>query len=124
MDEKAIYAYELEYNSSACIVYCGDGDRPKNLYRELLKRQNAKKEALYWLMNRSRKYAKRYCFMPRALNFDTHAIDHYLWELIFNSEDGQDLYDEVDVLYDELCSADKEKWKKRLDLMEYLFFDK
>ena len=47
-------------------------------------------------------------------------MEHYLCDLIFNSEDCQDYFGEVDCLYDELCSQDKEKWKKRKELIDFL----
>ena len=114
-----IFAYELEYESAACIVY-GYSENPKNLYREFINRQKAKKEILYWLMKKASEYPKYLIAKEDALNFDTDSVEHYLWELIFNSEDGQDCYDEVDCLYDELCTEDKEKWKNRLELMDYI----
>ena len=118
-----IYAYELEYDSAACIVY-GYSEKPKNLYREFLKRQNAKKEILYWVMKKASEYPKYSIAKEEALDFDAASVEHYLWELIFNSEDGQDCYDEVDCLYDELCSVDKDKWKNRLELMDYLISER
>lgn len=118
-----IFAYELEYNSAASIIY-GYSEKPKNLYKEFLRRQNAKKEILYWLMKKASEYPKYSFAKEDALDFDADSIEHYLWELIFNSEDGQNCYDEVDCLYDELCSIDKEKWKKRLELMDYLISEK
>lgn len=118
-----IFAYELEYDSSACIVY-GYREKPKNLYREFLNRQNAKKEILYWLMKKASEYPKYSFAKEDALDFDTDSVEHYLWELIFNSEDGRDCYDEVDCLYDELCSIDKDKWKNRLELMDYLMSER
>lgn len=121
--ELNIFAYELEYDSAACIVY-GYREKPKNLYKEFLKRQNAKKELLYWLMKKATEYPKYSFVKDDALDFDADSVEHYLWELIFNSEDGQDYYDEVDCLYDELCSIDKDKWKNRLELIDYLIADK
>ena len=118
-----IFAYELEYDSAACIVY-GYREKPKNLYREFLNRQNAKKEILYWLMKKASEYPKYSFAKEDALDFDADSVEHYLWELIFNSEDGQDCYDEVDCLYDELCSIDKDKWKNRLELMDYLISER
>ena len=115
-----IYAYELEYDSAACIVYYGEREKPKNLYKEFLRRQNAKKEILYWLMKKASEYPKYSIAKEEALEFDVGSVEHYLWELIFNSEDGQTCYDEVDCLYDELCSEDKEKWKERLELINYI----
>ena len=92
-----IFAYELEYDSAACIVY-SYREKPKNLYSEFLQRQNAKKEILYWLMKKASEYPKYSITQEDALEFDVDAVEHYLWELIFNSEDGQDCYDEVDCL--------------------------
>lgn len=118
-----IFAYELEYDSAACIVY-GYREKPKNLYREFLNRQNAKKEILYWLMKKASEYPKYSFAKEDALDFDADSVERYLWELIFNSEDGQDCYDEVNCLYDELCSIDKDKWKNRLELMDYLISER
>lgn len=117
-----IYAYELEYDSAACIVY-GHGEKPKNLYKEFERRQKAKKEVLYWLMKKAAEYPKYSIAEADALDFDADSIEHYLWELIFNSEDGQDYYDEVDCLYDELCTRDKAKWKDRLEFLDYFIDD-
>ena len=118
-----IYAYELEYDSAACIVYW-HSQKNNNLYKEFLRRQNAKKEILYWLMKEASKYPKYSFATEDTLNFDANSVERYLWELIFNSEDGQDCYDEVDCLYDELCSIDKDKWKNRLELMNYLISER
>lgn len=116
--ELGIYAYELEYNSAACIVY-GHGEKPKNLYREFERRQKAKKEVLYWLVKKAAEYPKYSFADADALDFDLDSIEHYLWELVFNSEDGQDCFDAVESLYDELCAADKTKWLERLDLLDF-----
>ncbi len=113
-----IFADELESESAAWNVY-NYSETPKNLYKEFLKRQNAKKEVLYWLMKRASEYPKFSIAKEEALDFDVNYIEHYLWELIFNSEDGQDCYDEVDCLYGELRSEDKAKWKDRLELIEH-----
>lgn len=117
--EMNIFAYELEYDSAASIVY-GYREKPKNLYKEFLLRQNAKKEILYWLMKKASDYSKYSIATEAALDFDATSVEHYLWELIFNSEDGQDCYDEVDYFYDELCTEDKEKWKDRLEFIDYI----
>lgn len=118
-----IFAYELECDSAACIVF-GHSGKPQNLYIEFLRRQNAKKEILYWLMKKASEYPKYSFAKEDALDFDTDSVEHYLWELIFNYEDGQDCYNEVDRLYDELCSQDKKKWKDRLKLMDYLISER
>lgn len=114
-----IYAYELEYASAALIVYSYQ-ENHRNLYKELTKRQNAKKELLYWLMKKAPDYPKYSLSSEDALAFDTDLMEHYLCDLIFNAEDGQDYFYEVDYLYDELYSKDKEKWRKRIELIDYL----
>lgn len=118
--ELHIFAYELKYDSAACIVY---DHREKNLYKEFLNRQRAKKEILYWLVKKAAEYPKYSIVKEDALDFDAESVEHYLWELIFNSEDGQDCYGEVDGLYDELCFSDKEKWKNRIEMIDY-FIDR
>lgn len=115
--ELDIYAYELEYDSAACIVY-GHGEKAKNLYKEFERRQKAKKEVLYWLMKKAAEYPKYSIAEADALDFDAESIEHFLYELLFNSEDGQDCYDEVDSLYDEMCAVDKAKWKDRLEFLD------
>ena len=74
-------------------------------------------------MKKGFEYPKYSFAKEDALDFDADSVEHYLWELIFNSEDGQDSYDEVDCLYDELCSEDKAKWKERLELINHFFSD-
>ena len=115
-----IYAYELDYDSSACFVF-GYRDNPKNLYKEFINRQNAKKEIFYWLMKNASEYPKYSIAKERALDFDAESVEHYLWEIIFNSEDGQEYYDEVEYFYDELCATDKDEWKNRIQLIDYIF---
>ena len=118
-----IYAYELECDSAALIVY-GHQEKPRNLYKELTIRQNAKKELFYWLMKKAPDYPKYSLSsedaLKDALDFDAEMMEHYLCDLIFNSEDCQDYFGEVDCLYDELCTQDKEKWKKRIELIDFL----
>lgn len=114
-----IYAYELEYNSAAVIVY-HINDKPVNLYEKLKQRQNAKKEVLYWLIKKARKYPKFSIAKEDALKFDPEMIEGYLFDLIFNPEDGYGFFDEVDCLYDDLCAKNKAKWLDRLEMLNYI----
>ncbi len=114
--ELNIYAYELETESAASLVYYVN-DKPKNLYQEFLKIQQAKKELLYWLMKQAKKYPKHKLFKVVPLNFDPNMIEYYMQELLYNAEFCQQLYDEFDYLYDELYSEDKELWKDRKQLI-------
>lgn len=115
-----IYAYELECDSAALIVYYGHQERSKNLYKELTERQQGKKEVLYWLIKKAKDYPKYSISKEDALDFDAEMIEHYLCDLIFNPEDGMDYFSEFDCLYDDLCSTDKEKWKTRIELIDYI----
>lgn len=118
-----IYAYELEYDSAATIVY-NYQDSPRNLYEELLRRQQGKREVLYWLMKKARDYPKSSWAEEDALDLDAGMMEHYLCELLFNPEDGQEYYNEVDSLYDELCAQDKTTWKNRVELIDYMMSKK
>lgn len=115
-----IYADEIEYNSAAMRVLC---KKPINLYEELKRQQGAKKELLYWIMKNAQQYPKIVEMDEDPLDFDSGMVEQYLSELIYNAEDGMDLFDEVDNQYDELCYADKEQWKKRIRTIEF-FIDK
>lgn len=114
-----IYAYELEYDSAAAIVY-HINDKPVNLYEKLKQRQNAKKEVLYWLIKKARQYPKFSIAKEAALKFDPEMIEGYLSDLIFNPEDGYGFFDEVDCLYDDLCAKNKAKWLDRLEMLNYI----
>ena len=70
-------------------------------------------------MKKAAEYPKYSIAKEDALSFDTDSVEHYLWELIFNSEDGQNCYEEVDCLYDDLYFSDKEKWENRLAMIDY-----
>lgn len=117
--ELNIYAYEMEIDSAASLVYCAS-ERPKNLYQVFLQMEQAKKELLYWLMKQAKKYPKYKLFKVTPLNFDPEMIESYMLELLSNAEFCNQLYNEVDYLYDELCSKDKEKWKDRKQLIQYI----
>lgn len=94
--------YKVEYSES-------HQDKPRNLYQELMIRRRGKKEILYWLMKKATDYHKHSLLTEDTLDFDAEMMKHYLCELIFNPEDGQDYFSEFDCLYDELYSVDKEK---------------
>ena len=118
-DQLNVYAYELDYNSAATIVYY-HGKKAKNLYEELKKKQHAKKEVFYWLIKRAKEYPKYKFAKEKELEFDAELIERHLAEIILNPEDGQDYFDEVDTLYDDLYDHDKTKWKSRLELIEHI----
>ena len=114
----SIFAYELDSYSIANMVY--NCSNESNLYVELRQIQQAKKELLFWLMKKGSKYPKYRSIKNKALNLDKEDIETYLHELIYNSENCCELGSIVSELYDELCSKDKEKWKKREKLIDYL----
>ena len=112
-----IHAYELESDSSATIVFYQDS---KNLYEELEHRRQAKKELLYWIMSKAKKNKRYKLIKVKPLNLDEALIDDYLLELIKNPEDGSELIDTVNALYDELCSENKQEWQSRVELIDTL----
>ena len=71
-------------------------------------------------MKQAKKYPKYNLFKVTPLNFDPEMIESYMLELLSNAEFCNQLYNEVDYLYDELCSKDKEKWKDRKQLIQYI----
>ncbi|MBQ9107484.1 MAG: hypothetical protein IJY49_01470 [Clostridia bacterium] len=113
-----IFAYELDSCSSANTVY--NHSNEVNLYIKLKQTQQAKKELLFWLMKKGKKYPKYRLIKDKALNLDKEEIETYLHDLIYNSENGCGLGSIVGEMYDELCSKNKEKWKKRENLIDYL----
>lgn len=118
-DQLNIYAYELDYNSAATIVYY-HSEKAKNLYDELKRRQHGKKEVFYWLIKNAKEYPKYKFAEEKELNFDAELIEQHLAGIILNPEDGQDYFDEVDTLYDELYEEDKTKWKSRLEFIKHI----
>lgn len=115
-----IFAYELEYNSAATLVY-HHNDTTVNLYQELKKQHQAKKEVLYWILKKGKKYPKYKLADEKVLNFDTQLIERYISNLIYDNVYDFELIDTVNELYDELCTNNKEKWKNRIELIAYLF---
>lgn len=105
-----IFAYELDSSSSATIVFFQDN---KNLYGELEKRKQAKKELVYWLIKNTKTNKKYELLELEPLKFDDAMIEYFLFELITNPEDGSNLFNEFDFLYDELCGEDKQAWTER-----------
>lgn len=119
--ELGIFAYELEYDSEAWLVFKSRGTA--NLYEKFRQIRQSKKELLYWLIKNPKKFSKRDLAKAEPLNFDPQAVDGYLEELVCFPEYCKSLYDEVDCLYDELCSENKEEWKKRKELVNFVISD-
>ena len=119
--ELNIYAYELDYQSSATFVYSQTG--PKNLYERYEIIQQYKKEVIYWIMKNAKEYPKyKYCNLD-TVEFDPELVDEYLKEIIYYPEGIYTYYDAADDFYDELYSQSKADWNYRNDLMDYLFND-
>lgn len=112
-----IFAYELECESNACIVY-RHIETSENLYKQFLQRKQAKKELLYWLIKKGAKHPNAKHVKEKPLDLNGDLIDEYLSELISSPESTQYLYDDVCNLYDELCSNNKELWKRRIELID------
>lgn len=74
----------------------------------------------YWLIKNAKEYPKYKFAEEKELNFDAELIEQHLAGIILNPEDGQDYFDEVDTLYDELYEEDKTKWKSRLEFIKHI----
>ena len=119
--ELNIYAYELDYQSSATFVYSQTG--PKNLYERYEIIHQYKKEVIYWIMKNGKEYPKcKYCNLD-TVEFDPELVDEYLKEIIYYPEDIYTYYDAADDFYDELYSQSKTDWNYRNYLMDNLFND-
>lgn len=115
--ELNIYTYEQDDESASNIIFYY-GKKPNNLYLELKQRQQGKKELLYWLIRNGQQLPFIDECKLEPLDFDVALINDYTNELIRNSEDGSQLFHEVDCLYDELCSENKAAWKERIELID------
>lgn len=119
-----IYAYELDYNSTARIVFNIDSES-KNLQKKFLQYKQSKKELLYCLIRRGKKLTRiKILKNIKPLHFDIAMINDYMEDLIMDSENGQEMFDEFDSLYDELCNEDKESWKKRQEIIDAVVANK
>lgn len=117
-----IFAYELDYYSSANIVFNHSSE--ENLYVTLKQMQQAKKELLYWTLKNANRYPKNEYINIQALNFDESIVESYIHELICDPENCQDLYSSVGEFYDELCAENKIEWKNRVQLIDYFISKK
>lgn len=116
-NELNIFAYEIESDSDALIVYHHRDDT--NLYKELKKRRQAKKELLYWLIKNGKSNPSTKKVKEPVLSFDPHMINDYLYELVSKNESIPFLYDIVSELYDELYDENKQAWKDREEIIDY-----
>ena len=80
----------------------------QSFIKEFLKRQNAKRK-LFIVNEKSEDYLSFYC--GGRCWIDPEIVILFI-ELIYNSEDGQDCYSEVDCLYDDLYFLTKKSGKK------------
>lgn len=113
-----IYTYEISSTSPAYIVFMFL--HPKNdLYESYRRITNSKREVLWWLVKNSdpSKFEKHFGEFL-SLDFDPAMIPDYLEEILLNRSGSSELFDTVDVLYDELFELDKESAKNRLSIIE------
>ncbi|MDR0930325.1 MAG: hypothetical protein LBM38_01045 [Clostridiales bacterium] len=117
--ELNIYAYELESESTACLVF--RGEKSKKLYNIFLQIKQSKKELIFWLLKYGQKHPEHeFLNVFQELDFDRANIGTYISEIFDNKNGCEYLSDAVDVLYDELCEENKQKWKERLEGVDYL----
>ena len=120
-DELNIYVYEMDYDSAANMVFLNSEN---NLFKYYKIIQKYKKEVLYWVLKSGEKYPKyKYCRKVDPLEFDPQMISQYLKEIVQYPDDKYSYFGEADVCYDELYESNKEEWKERLELIDWLFND-
>lgn len=117
-----IFAYELNSFSVACIVFWDSYQ--ENLYKSLLEFENAKKEILWYLICNGHNIRTRYpgINIP-PLSFDGPGINTFITEMIKNKLCETDIHSHISEEYNELRSRDRDKWKERVEFLNYLFSD-
>ena len=119
--ELNIYVYEMDYDSAANMVFLNSEN---NLFKYYKIIQKYKKEVLYWVLKSGEKYPKyKYCRKVDPLEFDPQMISQYLKEIVQYPDDKYSYFGEADVCYDELYESNKEEWKERLELIDWLLND-
>ena len=94
----------------------------EDLYSVLEEIELSKKELLWFLIKKGGKlqlkeFGKEY----KELSFEEVELQNYLHELISNKNSGEMIYEFVSNEYDEMIAEDKEKWKKRLEFIKFIF---
>ena len=111
----------MDYDSAANMVFLNSEN---NLFKYYKIIQKYKKEVLYWVLKSGEKYPKyKYCRKVDPLEFDPQMISQYLKEIVQYPDDKYSYFGEADVCYDELYESNKEEWKERLELIDWLFND-
>lgn len=114
-----IYIYEgASYPVASYVLNSYYGN---DIYETLLRIEIAKKELLWYLIKNGNELGVSKIFgeMP-PLEFEECYIHEYISDLISNKNGNYQLHNDVDAIYDDMCSEDKENWKKRLEAIELL----
>ena len=114
-----IYIYEgASYPVASYVLNSYYGN---DIYETLLRIEIAKKELLWYLIKNGNELSVSKIFgeMP-PLEFEECYIHEYMSDLISNKNGNYQLHNDVDTIYDDMCSEDKENWKKRLEAIELL----
>lgn len=113
-----VYVYDFNKTSIARMVFWDSYD--KNLYKSLLKFENAKKEMLWYLINNGSSIKDKYVQANiDPLEFD--GIDEYIFEMIRDNLGESFIEDFIDEEYIELKTNQKEAVKERISFLNYLF---
>ena len=114
-----IYVYEgASYPVASYVLHSYYGN---DLYETLLRIERAKKELLWYLIKKGNELSVSKIFdeMP-PLEFEECYIPEYLTDLISNKTGNSQINSDVSEIYDEMCTEDKENWKKRLEAIDLL----
>jgi len=112
-----IYAYEIPTDSPSVIVF---RDHPNlDLYETYCRIKQAKKELIWWIAKNPKNILKENILGENNyLDFDPAMIRYYIDEIIRNKNGSNELFDEVDFLYDELFKENKVDAKNRISLID------
>ena len=114
-----IYTYEIQVDSCANVVFCTE----KNLYKQLCKIYEAKREILYWVTKNSRKFLKYKGIKKiKSLQFDKCNVSTYLSEIVNNKSFSY--LEEYNGSLDNLFEKDKKSFKDRKSsIIKYIIED-
>lgn len=114
-----IYTYEIQVDSCANVVFCTE----KNLYKQLCRIYEAKREILYWVTKNSKKFLKyKRIKKVKSLQFNKCNVSTYLSEIVNNKSFSY--LEEFDGLLEDLFEKDKKLIKDRKSgIIKYIIED-
>ena len=112
-----IFAYELDNDSPANFTFLTETPK-NNLYTLLLRFERYKKEVIWKLIQdgKGSSLFKGFINIP-AIDIDESLINSYIFDIIKNTYENN-IESELDSIYDEMCSVNKENWIKHCEFID------